>query len=224
MSKADPRLDRVPFYDERSKEYPVREMIRRRRLDSLRSYSWRHQQFDQGREGACTGFAVATEAAARPVVVEGVTNAVAQKIYHRARQIDIWPGEDYEGSSVLAAIKASIELYGWYAEYRWALGPGAEQAERDLAFAVGHFGPAILGTWWRSGMYEAAPDGYLKYEGDYVGGHAYAVTRFNIKKGYWTPNSWGGEGQGWISRSDMVKMLDEQGEAAIMVKRRKGNG
>ena len=221
MSKVDPRLDRVAFYDERSKNYPIREMIRRRRLGTLRSYSWRYQQFDQGREGACTGFAVATEAAARPVVVPGVTNETARGIYHRARQIDEWEGENYEGSSVIAAIKASIELHGWYDEYRWALGPGPEQAEQDLAFAVGHFGPAILGTWWRTGMYEAAPDGYLKYEGDKVGGHAWCVTRFNIKKGYWTPNSWGGEGQGWFSREDMVKALADQGEAAIMVKRRK---
>ena len=216
---SDPRLNRVPFFDPRSKDFPIRTLVAGKRR---RAYTWRHVQLDQGREGACTGFAVAMEAAARPVAVKGITDDVARQVYRRAKEIDEWPGEDYDGSSVLAAIKAGTER-GWYTEYRWALGPGAEAAENDLALAVGYRGPAVLGTWWYEGMYSADEEGYLNVTGQRVGGHAWLVTSYSLKRdAYFTPNSWGGEGQGWIRRADMVRLLDESGEAAIPTKRRHG--
>jgi hypothetical protein len=115
-------------------------------------------------------------------------------------------------------MKAASEM-GYYSEYRWVLGPGPEQAEEDLARAVGHHGPAVLGTNWYEGMFHANPEGYLEVSGKVAGGHCFLVNRFSIRRGYWTPNSWGGAGQGWISRQHMIRLLGEQGEAAIPVRR-----
>lgn len=221
----DPRLDRVPYYDKRSKEYPIRELIdvtlpRRDRTWTVPF------TLDQGSEGACTGFSVMTEAIAGPIVVrfDNAENAgrLARQVYYRAREIDEWPGENYEGSSVLAATKAAIEIASVYREYRWALGPGAEAAENDLAATICQWGPSVLGTWWRSGMFEPDADGFLRYEGSYVGGHAYVVTRYSVARdAYYTPNTWGGAGAGWIRRADMVRALAEDGEAMIPVRRRR---
>lgn len=106
-------FDRVVKFDERSRNFAIIDTIT---PTTPRSYTWRCPvNLDQGSEGACTGFAVAQEAAARPVMVKDITNAVAKQIYYRARQLDEWPGENYEGSSVLGAMKAGKEK-GWYEE------------------------------------------------------------------------------------------------------------
>lgn len=232
----DPRLDRVPQFDDRSLGYPVRAMLREVGLHHPRSYSWRHVQLDQGQEGACTGFGTTMEAAARPVPVFGdpvrnppdVTslNGIARAVYLRARELDEWPGEDYEGSSVLGAMKSCVE-HGWFGEYRWALGPGPEAAAHDVILSIGYLGPVVMGTYWYEDMYEAVPpddggdDLFLDVSGEQVGGHCYLLTRYSLKlDAVWTPNSWGGAGQGWIRRADLVKLLDADGEACIPVQRR----
>ena len=58
---------------------------------------------DQGREGACTGFAASADAAASPVRVPGVDDRYAQAWYKRAQQLDEWPGENYEVSLAVPA-------------------------------------------------------------------------------------------------------------------------
>lgn len=226
----DRRLDRVPHYDDRSKDYPIRAVLREAGIRQPRSYSWAYAQLDQGQEGACTGFAVTMEAAARPVPVFGdparydldeiALGSVAREVYYRARELDEWPGEAYEGSSALAAVKAGVER-GWYSEYRWALGPGPEAAAEDVILSLGYLGPVVMGTNWYEDMYEAVgEDEFLDVSGRATGGHAYLLTRYSRKlDAVWTPNSWGGAGQGWIRRGDLVKLLAEHGEAVIPVKR-----
>lgn len=225
-------LDRKVHFDERSKNYPIRTLIRDK---DPRSKTWAFVQLDQGQEGACTGFSTTMEAAASPVPVFGSPikykyfgasvepiNQVARDVYHRARQLDEWPGEDYEGSSVLGAVKAGAER-GWWTEYRWALGPRAEAAAQDVILSLSWHGPVIMGTNWYEGMFNADVDGYLRVAGKVAGGHAWLLTRYSKKKdAVWTPNSWGGQGQGWITRDDLVKLLDADGEACIPVTRTKG--
>ncbi len=225
----DRTFDRVASFDERSLAYPVRLMLGEK---PVRSYSWRHVQLDQGTEGACTGFSATMEAAARPKPVFGdpvrkdfsaeevaMLNAEASRVYKQAQRVDEWPGENYEGSSVLAAAKVG-KARGWWSEYRWALGPGASLAADDVMRAVGRFGPVMMGSWWWSGMMRADGEGFLRATGSRVGGHAYLLTRYNRKRdAVWTPNSWGGAGQGWISRMDLTRLLDEDGEGCVPVVR-----
>lgn len=204
-------------FDERSRNFPIRQIIKEAKR---RSYTWSCKEvLDQGSEGSCTGFSVAHEAIARPVVIKNVTAKIAREIYKRAQQLDEWPGEDYEGSSVLAAIKAGQEK-GWYKEYRWAF------SEEDLALAVGYKGPAVIGVYWYEGMMEPDRKGLIKVEGDTLGGHAILCNGFNVKTGlYRLHNSWGWNwgisGECFISSADMARLLKEDGEACIPVVRGK---
>lgn len=207
-------FDRLVHFDPRSRAYPIRTLVPAVR----RGYTWSCSVFlDQGAEGACTGFATTLEAAARPRPVVGLTNATARALYHRARQLDPWPGEDYEGSSVLAAIQAGAEL-GWYPQYRWAFG------ENDLALAIGYKGPAVLGVNWYEGMYEPDAKGFIRPTGELLGGHAILCRAYSLTaKRYLVHNSWGPDwgvnGCAWISQTDMARLLDEDGEACVPVLR-----
>src|SRR5262245_12947556 len=69
------------------------------------------QVLDQGKEGACTGFGLATVAnyllTCRQVVPD--SNPVSPRmLYEMARRYDEWPGENYSGSSARGAMK------GWH--------------------------------------------------------------------------------------------------------------
>jgi hypothetical protein len=212
-------FDRIVSFDEQSKQFPIKTLIGSK---LRRSYTWRCDTFlDQGQEGACTGFGTAHEAAARPVVIKNITNDIAMQIYKRARQLDEWPGENYEGSSVLGAVKAAVEKK-WYAEYRWAFG------EEDLALTVGYYGPVILGINWYTGMCQTDSSGMIHPTGRIEGGHCVLCNGYSkTKRLYRIHNSWGKDnyginGEAFISEEDMSRLLDEQGECCIPVKRLKG--
>lgn len=212
-------FDRLCRFDERSRAFPIRALISDR--SKPRSYTWGCPLWlDQGREGACTGFAVTHEAAARPVMVKGLSSGVAREVYHRARQLDQWPGENYEGSSVLGAIKAGKER-GWYEEYRWAFGV------EDLALAVSRSGPAILGINWYEGMGTPEKDGTIHATGSLLGGHAILCSGYSVPKRLFRLHNswglaWGVRGECFLSYDDMDRLLHEQGEACIPVRRLTG--
>lgn len=212
-STEDPRLDRLVQFDERSREYPILALVDTRKP---RSYTWRCDvALDQGREGACTGFSRAHWIAGRPK--ERPADAkLARKIYKRAQQIDEWEGEDYSGSSVLAAVKAAAEM-GYVKEYRWSF------SLHDLAIGVSRHGPAVLGVNWYEGMYAPDHDGLIHVRGRRLGGHAILCNGVNVKaKTFTLHNSWGpdwgdGKGECEISWDDMDRLLHEDGEACFAV-------
>lgn len=212
----DKRLDRVVQFDERSRSYPIRALVG---AAPLRSKLWRCPiVLDQGREGACVGFAWTHEKAGTPVSIQGLTTEMALATYRRARELDEWPGEDYDGTSVIAGVLAGREQ-GYYGEFRWAFGM------QDLILGLWK-GPAVLGIPWYDSMYEA-PNGKVSISGDMVGGHAILCRGVNVPGRYfvlhnsWGPD-WGINGDARISFEDMERLLHEQGEACIPVQRRKG--
>jgi len=209
----DIRLDRIVHFDEKSREYPIRTLVATKKP---RSYTWKvNSWLDQGSEGACVGFSWSHELAGRPKEVVGVTNLTARAVYQRAQQIDEWDGESYEGTSVLAGAK-TIQEMAYMKEYRWAFGLD------DLILAVGYQGPAVLGVNWYKSMYDIDSKGFIRVEGDLLGGHAIVCNGVSIKGQYFTlHNSWGIDwginGECKISFDDMRRLLAEQGEACIPV-------
>src|SRR5574338_684765 len=227
------KLGRIEQFDARSRGFAAIDLIS---TPELRSYTWRCDVYnDQGYEGACVGFAWSHELSARPKVYP-VGPDVARSIYYRARQLDPWPGEDYEGTSVLAGVKAVQEMTGaegkpLIGEYRWAF--GIEQAVR----VIGRRGPVVLGINWYNNMFDTDGNGFLHPTGGIAGGHAilaYGVkcvwidkynpdrtfNNLNVDKSFVKlHNSWG---TGWgiggnakITVRDLDFLLRDNGEACI---------
>lgn len=223
-----PILDWRSRHDERSRNYPVT-AVAPPTLPSKRLWDPPGTVLDQGREGACVGFAWSAELAASPVRVTGINNTYAQGLYERAQQLDEWPDDEpYEGTSVLAGAKTCAER-GLITEYRWAF------SLDDLRGAVLGLGPAVIGIPWLTGMFTPRPSGLLDVNGDVAGGHAILVRGYNPKmrikgEGWFTRhavftlrNSWGRnygvDGDVYIKEDDLARLLAGEGEACIPVKR-----
>ena len=210
----DPRLGRLPDFDERSRAFPIMATIE---ATTPRSYTWSCPiVLDQGSEGSCVGHAWAHEIAARPGTWQA-SSYLARLIYKEAQKIDPWPGETYEGTSVLAGAKISTSL-GHYREYRWAFGL------QDLILALGYKGPAVLGVNWYSGFYSPDSKGIIHPTGSVVGGHAILANGVSVpKRLVRLHNSWGTgygiNGECFISFDDLGRLLSEGGEACIPVTR-----
>lgn len=224
----DPRLDRIPHFDPKSRQYPIRALFGAPAHEiPLRSYTWRCSvNLDQGQEGACVGFSLTQELAARPSVVRDVSNEFARKLYFYIQKNDPWEGGAYPGAfpfyegTATDAGAAAMKRLGYYLEYRWA------DTERDLAVTLGYKGPAVIGINWYTGMFRPDSSGILHVTGQVEGGHAILVNGFSAKKGlYQVWNSWGKDwGQGgaaYITRGDMARLLSEQGDAMIPIRSRK---
>lgn len=229
-------FDRKVEFDPRSKLFPITATLDK---TTFRSYTWPCDTFnDQFTEGACVGFALGHELAAVPIRYK-TDNELCRFIYKRAQQLDQWEGEAYEGTSVLAGIKAVQEMKNvkgepLISEYRWAFGI------EDLARAVGRKGPAVLGINWYSGMFDIDADGYIHKTGYLAGGHAILCRGVRVRyvkpgnksdfmnvdmyKSYFILHnswgqSWGRNGTCKISFLDMDALLKEWGEAVIPIQR-----
>jgi hypothetical protein len=169
---------------------------------------------DQGREGACTGFGEEHVRALSPYP-QTTSDAQAQRVYERARHLDEWPGEDYEGSSVNGAMKAARE-FGWIREWRWA------KTGEEIRHGLSYHGAGEAGTWWYSGMFDTDVDGFIYPRGSKVGGHAYAIAGYGWLNGFlryriensWGP-AWGDNGGAWMWEYDLLPLLEDQGEMAF---------
>lgn len=161
----DPRLGRVPQRDPRNAAYPISA------LDlpaGLVGRSWPIPiRLDQGQTPRCVGYSAAQELASYPVAVKA-TAALADEIYSTAQDLDEWPGSDYEGTSVLAGAKALAQL-GYIDAYHWA------ESIDDVAAAVAHAGPVVVGLPWLDSMFDPRPSGLLDVSGSVAGGHAIEV-------------------------------------------------
>lgn len=204
-------LGRLPEFDERSRAYPIRTLLGD--APTLQTKIWDLEKWlDQGTEGACVGFSLAHEIAAEPEV-GNVGNAYARMIYHEARKVDQWPGEDYEGTSVLAGVKVVRNL-GWIEQYRWAF------SVQDVLETLSNLGPVVLGTNWYSGMFDTNQDGYVTPTGDLVGGHAILILGYDHERqAVLLHNSWGQgwgvNGRAWLSVDDLLYLMGQQGEVCV---------
>lgn len=215
----DPRLDRLPQFDDRSKRYGVRAVVVGKKLRT-RGWSVRHW-LDQQQEGACVSFAWHHEALALPrrakFSSDDEATLRARERYRVMQTLDEWPGEAYEGTSVLAGAKVMQQL-GYFSEYRWAFNL------TDLILAVGYEGPVVMGTDWYEGMYSPDAAGYLHASGDLVGGHAWLISSVSIghnRATIWNSwgQGWGNNGRAFISFDDLEVLMAADGECCVPVNR-----
>jgi hypothetical protein len=235
---ADPRLDRRKEFDERSRNFTVRAYLEQLPpAKRMRGRTWSPGPvLDQGQEGACVGFACTHRRNGLPKRF-GYTAEDAQRVYKLAQTLDIWPGEDYDGTSVLAGMKAGQQMH-WWEEYRWC-GAGSQRVLDDVLDALDDIGPVVIGIDWLSGMMQPRPSGLLDCSGRIVGGHAVCVVGYRMKarlRGEQRPlevaviqQSWGTDhGAGaygqlggfvFMKLDDLERLLHQQGEAVVPIER-----
>lgn len=182
---------------------------------------------NQGSEGACTGFGLATVAnylLLRRRVVPDPVPVSSRMLYEMARRYDEWPGEGYSGSSARGAMKG-WHKHGVCAETDWPyqlkrgqrnglteartssarrrpLGAYFRVNHKDLVAmhtAIAEVGVLYATATVHTGWDNVGPDGIIK-QGAVEGGHAFAIVAYDAE-GFWLQNSWGPEwGQGGFAR------------------------
>lgn len=233
-------FDTRPSRDSRNADFPVRTALSPQARPKTKLYAGPLSRLDQGAEGACVGFGWATELMSTPVRVhppesgptstaEADADAFGRRIYNAAKKIDEWPGENYDGTSVLAGARV-MKAIGYVTEYRWAANVG------DVVDSLIQHGPVVLGIPWYESMYDTDAEGKVTIGGPVVGGHCITLTGYIHawkKQGEhvrWR-NSWGTEygvaGDGYVSLTDLGKLLagDPEygaGEACVPIGRQYG--
>lgn len=226
-----PVLDRIPFFDPRSKEYSIRSLFAAANTSGGPRLWTPGPTIDQGSEGACVGFGWSQELASSPMRVQGIDDAFALEMYRRAQAKDRAEGRFYSsGATVLAGAKAVQEL-GYQTGYRWAF------TIQDLIQGVLQEGPCVTGVDWLDGMYDTRPSGMVDVSGTVVGGHCITIIGYHpgmrikgegwmkrhevfIWKNSWGP-SYGKNGIGYLKVEDVANRLFANGEFCFPIHRKK---
>jgi hypothetical protein len=153
-------------------------------------------------------------------------------VYARAQQIDEWPGENYDGTSVRAGAKVMLEK-GFISEYQRIT---SLQELIDFLRSPGSAGggPVLIGIDWHEDMfspvYEQDALGDYRWllipTGAVSGGHAVLVNGVNVpRETFRILNSWGRDwgvdGRASMRFSDMDSLLfSEGGDAWRYVEKR----
>lgn len=172
---------------------------------------------DQGQEGACTGFGLATVAhylLRKRLIYPDEMPVSPRMFYEMAKRYDEWPGLDYSGSSARGAMK------GWHkhgvcsdecAPYniddkqfrlnddrtsnalKRPLGAYYRVNHQDLVAM--HSALAEVGILYATGTVHdgwnhVGEDGVIPYTPQLLGGHAFAIIAYE-QRGFWIQNSWG---------------------------------
>lgn len=212
----DARRDALDFRDKMYVPTLI-EVPMRISLDSYRAL--RTPILDQGREGACTGFGLATVAnylLRAGKIVDDREPVSPRMLYNMARRYDEWPGEDYSGSSARGAMKG-WQKHGVASEKVWPYKPVANKRDPGLTgeraqdarkrplgayFRVNHkdlvamhSAIAEVGILYATadvheGWDEVGADGIIEYSESKTGGHAFAIVAYDAN-GFWLQNSWG---------------------------------
>jgi hypothetical protein len=221
----DRRLDRLVQFDEASRLYPIRTLVRSDL--PLRSRTWTCSTWlDQGNEGACVGFSWSHNLSCYSTPIRGITDDFARdRVYHPSQLIDEWPGEAYDGTSVLAGAK-TVKSLGYIEEYRWAF--SVDEALHALGLSA-----VVCGFVWLQSMFHPRPSGLLEVDrGEVAGGHAICargvtlaprlkgesaklgpVVRFRNSWG----RGWGANGDCFVKAEDFEWLQQQQGEVCIPV-------
>lgn len=231
---ADPRLDRVPEHDARSRSYDVRALLAAPAiLPPLRSFTWPNRYVtDQGQEGACVGHGHQGRFLNAPIWPRnppdyGDTDASvdAYEVYKAAQDVDEWPGDDYDGTSVLAGAKVMTDADA-YQSYWWAFNIDS------VLLAIAYVGPVVLGIPWLDSMFEPRPSGLLDCTGKIAGGHCIRARGVRLRAKLFgegldpievvrLTNSWGRDygmnGDVYIRVDDLSMLLEDEGDACVPV-------
>ncbi len=207
----DTRPDTLDFRD---KLYEATLVEVPARIELAEYQKWNIPILDQGNEGACTGFALATVAHYLLTKRKGSsdrTQVSPGMLYTLAKRYDEWPGEEYEGSSARGAMKA-WHKHGVCADSLWRANQkgdltnaqAADAAKRPLGayyrvnhkdLVAMHSAIAEVGILYATGLVHSGweqinAEGIIPLKTTLRGGHAFAIVAYD-ERGFWIQNSWG---------------------------------
>ena len=199
---------------------------------------WLVPVLDQGSEGACTGFGLATVAhyPLRRRAVDPDPAAVSPRMfYEMAKRYDEWPGERYAGSSARGAMKG-WHKHGVCSEEAWPYRPSSRRVSaldqaraadavrrplgayyrvnhRDLVAmhaAISEVGVLYATAIVHDGWDRVEADGQVPYDPGVAprGGHAFAIVAYD-EAGLWLQNSWEPVGSPAASRARSHGAFDD---------------
>lgn len=217
--------DWFPIFDEKSKAYGVRKILDSYAIvDSEKEWS-QGVQLDQGKEGACVGFAWTHYLISEPTPprrqpsVEGGT-LLAMDVYRQAQEIDEWDGNT-NGTSILAAAKI-LKKRGMVKEYRWCF------SLEDIRDSIITLGPVTAGVQWNRYLSRPFTNGMVSVVGKFTGAHAILIDAYYptkrigsviYKDVFRFKNSWGEkygkQGSAYILGRDLQKLIDLKGEFCV---------
>ena len=163
--------------------------------------------------GHCVGYSIKHLLLCYPVV-NIAPKLSGSDIYHLAQMLDEWPGNNYQGTSVRAGLKA-LKSLGFIDTYVWT-----SQAETVAQWLLSGRGPVAIGSDWLTGMDRPTKaNGYtITPTGNKRGGHAYLIDgisqrtrRFRVLNSWGT---WGLNGRAYIGWDDLQTLMSERSNAA----------
>jgi len=176
--------------------------------------------FDQGQLGSCTGNATAQALNTDPLIPASrrlLTEADAIAIYSWATHHDSYRGAyppTDTGSDGLSVAKAAKHLE-LISSYQHAFG-------LDHVLGALVVRPLIIGIPWLQGMFAVRSDGYLQVTGAVAGGHEVCLHGIDVERqavrllNSWS-SSWGDQGEAWLRWADLGSLLDQRGDATVLV-------
>ena len=213
--KLDARPDTLDFRDKMFEPTLIEVPVKRPLQDYRRSGT---PILDQGTEGACTGFGLATVVhyllRTRKVVPDRL-DVSPRMLYEMARRYDEWPGEAYDGSSARGAMKGWHKhgvCSGGHWQYTGAqndalfserfrdslrrpLGAYFRVNHKDIIAmhaAISEVGILYATAQVHDGWSNVPRAGLVEWSDDtpILGGHAFAIVAYD-QRGFWAQNSWG---------------------------------
>lgn len=203
-------LGRRAAKDDRDALYPLRTLIPLQVPDIGKFYAT-GPVLDQGATPRCVAFAWKQWLDSSPIRDKEAADPAPLKIYQRAQELDEWPGEAYDGTSVRAGAKVMEEL-GRLVAYHWST--SADDVHDYLITTS----TVVFGVAWYEDMFNPSKSGFIKPTGALAGGHAFLCIGYSKRRGAFRfVNSWGSDwgdnGRFWMTGESVQTLLDRDGEA-----------
>lgn len=181
-------------------------------------------RINQGNAPKCVGASLGQELNSTPIVIPISHPFTMDNIYNRAQLLDEWEGIGYDGTSLLAGLKA-LKEWGYITEYRWAT------SAEDVAASLSQLGPVIMAGPWLTGMFQPDVNGRVLVTGTSGNiGHCYELGELEgnladvVIEQTWGPawSRYPGIDGGWRGRlalEDVRRLLAMGTQAAIITGR-----
>jgi len=150
-----PGLGRRFAPDHRDLDHPVSARLKGGSPLEYRYWNANGWWGDQGNTPQCVAYAWTHWLEDGPVIQPGPAPVIQPgTLYHDAQQVDEWPGDNYEGTSVRAGAKV-LQARGYITSYSWAF------TVDEMVASLLELGPIVVGTNWYDSMFDPDEIGFL---------------------------------------------------------------